>query len=110
MIRVTPALDGKELPHLTDSRTIPVGRRAIVAPGTSVVAGAALTDGPIDLQQVLEVLGPWEVLRALQREFQGCGVELGNRELESLTRLIVGHVLVTDPGAAAISPLDVVPL
>lgn len=78
------------------------GRRPLVATDASVVAGEALTEGDVDLHDVLLVFGAQEVVARLTAALAACGVapEFADR----LAARMVTHVRIAEPGDTGLAP------
>jgi len=88
---------GNEEEHL-----IPQGKHITVRRGDWVEKGQQLTEGPIVLQELLEVCG-MEVLQEylvnqVQEVYQLQGVKINDKHIEIIIRQMVGKVRVVDPG------------
>ncbi|MBV9462599.1 MAG: DNA-directed RNA polymerase subunit beta', partial [Verrucomicrobiae bacterium] len=88
---------GAEEEHL-----IPLSKHIIVYKGDLVKQGQQLTDGPVDLHELLEVKGPVELQEYLLNEVQEVyrlqGVEINDKHIEIIVRQMLRKVKLTDPG------------
>ncbi len=90
--------DGKPEEHL-----IPLGTHIIVHNGEWVKKGQSLTEGPIVLQEMLDVSGMEELqeylINQVQEVYRLQGVKINDKHIEMIVRQMVSKVKVTDPGA-----------
>ena len=86
----------------TEEHLIPLGTHIIVHDGEEVQKGQKLTDGPIVLQEMLDVSGMEELQEYLINEVQKVyslqGVKINDKHIETIVRQMVSKVQVTDPG------------
>lgn len=85
------------------SYSITGDQAVIVASGATVTAGQALTEGHLDLQQLLKVAGREVVERYIVHEVQKIYVQQGqsinHRHLEVIVRTMLSKVAITDAGS-----------
>ncbi|RLD17998.1 MAG: DNA-directed RNA polymerase subunit beta' [Caldiserica bacterium] len=81
---------------------IPHGKHLMVYEGDYVEAGEALTDGPVDPHDILEVKGEKGVQQHLLSEIQGVyrlqGVSINDKHIEIIIRQMLSIVRVRDAG------------
>ncbi len=87
----------------TEEHLIPLGTHIIVHDGQRVEKGEKLTEGPIILQEMLDVTGMERLQEYLINEVQKVyslqGVKINDKHIEMIVKQMVGKVQVTDPGA-----------
>ena len=92
---VSEVVDEREYP-------IPASARIRVETGELVRGGQQLTEGALDPQDVLAILGPEAVTLYLvdevQRVYRSQGVNINDRHIEVIVRQMMRRVSVTDPG------------
>ena len=85
-----------------DVYPIPYGKHLLVYEGDRVDAGEALTDGSVDMHDLLMVKGVKEVqnyiVEAIQEVYRLQGVNINDKYIETIVRQMLGNVRVTDPG------------
>ncbi len=88
-----------------ESYEIPFGKHLMVYEGDRVGVGEALTDGAIDIYDLLEVKGISEVqiylLTAIQEVYRSQGVTINDKYIEIIIRQMLSNVRVTNPGASS---------
>ncbi|MEA1929192.1 MAG: DNA-directed RNA polymerase subunit beta', partial [Candidatus Auribacterota bacterium] len=86
----------------SEEHLIPMGAHIIVHDGEEVEKGQKLTEGPIVLQEMLDVSGMEELQEYLINEVQKVyslqGVKINDKHIEMIVRQMVGKVQVTSPG------------
>lgn len=86
----------------TESYPIPFGKHIVVYEGDRVTAGESLTDGSIDMQDLLAVKGAKEVqnhiVNAIQEVYRSQGVSINDKYIEIIVRQMLCNVRVIDPG------------
>ena len=86
----------------TEEHLIPMGAHIIVHDGEQVEKGQKLTEGPIVLQEMLDVSGMEELQEYLINEVQKVyslqGVKINDKHIETIVRQMVSKVQVTSPG------------
>src|SRR5699024_12242442 len=84
------------------SYTVPYNARLKVTPGDEVIAGQELTEGSVDPKELLQVQGVDGVQRYLLREVKRVysmqGVEIGNKNVEVMVRLMLRKLKDNDTG------------
>jgi DNA-directed RNA polymerase subunit beta' len=80
---------------------IPYGFRINVEEGATVVAGDALTDGPVNPHDVLAVKGEHEVqnylIAEVQKVYRMQGVDINDKHIEVIVRQMMRKVRIVDP-------------
>jgi len=91
---------------------IPANARIRVETGELVRAGEQLTEGSLDPQDVLAILGPDAVQTYLvdevQRVYRSQGVNINDRHIEVIVRQMLRKVRVEDAGDTALLPQELV--
>lgn len=91
---------------------IPPGYTLMVRDGDEVEAGAALTDGNLDLGLLFKHKGQNAVQRYMSKETQSIyasqGIKLNNKHVEVIIRQMFSRVRVVDPGDTDLLPGEVV--
>ncbi|MBN2302390.1 MAG: DNA-directed RNA polymerase subunit beta', partial [Lentisphaerae bacterium] len=86
----------------TEEHFIPMGKHIVVFRGDRVKKGQQLTEGPIVLQEILDVCGPQELQEYLVDEVQQVyrlqGVEINDKHIEIIVRQMLRKVRITNPG------------
>jgi len=86
----------------SEEHLIPMGAHIIVHDGEQVEKGQKLTEGPIVLQEMLDVSGMEELQEYLINEVQKVyslqGVKINDKHIETIVRQMVSKVQVTSPG------------
>jgi DNA-directed RNA polymerase subunit beta' len=81
---------------------IPQGKHLTVGKGDMVIKGQQLTEGPIVLQDLLEVCGMDALqdylIDQVQEVYRLQGVKIDDKHIEIITRQMVGKVKINDPG------------
>ena len=84
---------------------LPATARLRVAEGDEVEAGEPLTEGPLDPQDMLRILGEGAVHRYLVTEVQDVyrsqGVDIHDKHIEVIVRQMLRKVEIDDPGESA---------
>ncbi|HDN97893.1 MAG TPA: DNA-directed RNA polymerase subunit beta', partial [bacterium] len=82
--------------------TIPYGKHLNVSTGDYVIAGTKLTDGPVDLKEMLRIQGEKKVqeylLNEIQKVYRVEGVTINDKHIEIIIRQMLSKVRVEDPG------------
>jgi DNA-directed RNA polymerase subunit beta' len=85
-----------------DIYPIPYGKHLLVYEGDRVDAGEALTDGSVDMHDLLMVKGIKEVqnyiVEAIQEVYRLQGVNINDKYIETIVRQMLGNIRVTEPG------------
>jgi DNA-directed RNA polymerase subunit beta' len=88
---------GMEEEHL-----IPLTKHLIVQKGDIVIKGQQLTDGLVDLHEILEICGLRELQKYLVNQVQEVyrlqGVDINDKHIEIIVRQMLQKVRITDPG------------
>jgi len=91
---------------------VPLTARPRVQPGDYVRAGEPLTEGPLNPQDILRILGPEAVQRYLVDEIQAVyssqGVNIHDKHVEVIIRQMLRRVRVDHPGDTDFLPGDIV--
>jgi DNA-directed RNA polymerase subunit beta' len=94
---VKDAKTGKFEEHL-----IPQGQHIIVRKGDEVKKGDQLTEGPIELQELLEVCGieatQEYLVNQVQEVYRSQGVKINDKHVEIIVRQMTSNVQISDPG------------
>ena len=99
---------------VTDEREYPVpaSARIRVESGEHVRAGQQLTEGALNPQDVLAILGPAEVqvylVDEVQKVYRSQGVNINDRHIEVIVRQMMRRVSVEDPGDSDFLPQEAV--
>ena len=85
--------------------TVPSGFTLLVKALDVVHPGTPLTDGAIDLKELLELtqnklLIANYIIQEVQKVYQVQGIDLADKYIEIVVRKLLSRVLVTDPGAS----------
>ena len=87
---------------------VPAGVRIRVEPTEYVHAGQQLTDGPLDPQKILQILGPEAVqlylVEEVQKVYRSQGVNINDKHLETIIRQMMRKVIVDSPGDTQMLP------
>ena len=100
--------------EVTDTREypIPANARVRIETGEYVRAGHQLTEGSLDPQDVLEILGPEAcqlyLTDEVQRVYRSQGVNINDRHIEVIVRQMMRKVRVEDPGDSELLPTELV--
>jgi DNA-directed RNA polymerase subunit beta' len=90
------------------SKSVPQRSRLLVTEGQDVMPGDALTEGPLDPKQLLEIKGIRETQQYLVEEVQEVyrtqGVSVHDKHIELIVRQMLRRVSVVDPGDATFLP------
>jgi len=94
---VTDPETGEQEEHL-----IALGKHYLVQEGDVVTKGQQLTEGSVTSQEILEVLGPHELMEHLVNNVQDVyrlqGVEINDKHIEIIVRQMLRKIKITDPG------------
>jgi len=92
--------------------TIPHSAKVLVADGSEIRAGDAITDGPINPQEYLETRGKDAVQRYLVKEVQKVyrsqGVTISDKHIEIIVRQMLRKVRIDQPGDVDLLPTELV--
>jgi DNA-directed RNA polymerase subunit beta' len=87
---------------------IPATAHVRVEVGEYVHAGQQLTDGPLDPQKILNVLGPEAVqlylVQEVQKVYRNQGVNINDKHIEVIVRQMMRKVIIDSPGDTAMLP------
>jgi len=88
-----------------ETYTIPFGKHLIVYEGDRVGVGEQLTDGSIDVHDLLAVKGIKELQKymvdAIQEVYRIQGVTINDKYIEIIVRQMLSNVRVTNPGSTS---------
>ncbi len=99
---------------ITDEREYPVpaSARIRVESGEHVRGGQQLTEGALNPQDVLSILGPAEVqvylVDEVQKVYRSQGVNINDRHIEVIVRQMMRRVSIEDPGESDFLPQEAV--
>ncbi len=99
---------------VTDEREYPVpaSARIRVESGEHVRGGQQLTEGALNPQDVLSILGPAEVqvylVDEVQKVYRSQGVNINDRHIEVIVRQMMRRVSIEDPGDSDFLPQEAV--
>ena len=100
---ISEAVDAREYP-------IPAAARVRVETGEFVRAGQQLTEGALDPQDVLSILGPEAVqiylVDEVQRVYRSQGVNINDRHIEVIVRQMLRKVRVEEAGDTELLPSE----
>jgi len=97
-----------------DEREYPVSATAHlrIQDGAQVHAGQALTDGPLNPQDILRIQGPEAVqiylVEEVQKVYRSQGVTINDKHIEVIVRQMLRRVRVDSPGDSALLPGELV--
>jgi DNA-directed RNA polymerase subunit beta' len=98
--------DGKKLAE--QEYAIPFGKHLNVHEGDMVRAGDALTDGPVDPHDILEVQGEYAVqeylLSKVQEVYRLQGVKINDKHIEVIIRQMMRKVVIQESGDTEFLP------
>jgi DNA-directed RNA polymerase subunit beta' len=87
---------------------IPATARIRVEPGEYVRAGQQLTDGPLDPQDILRIMGPEScqlyLVEEVQKVYRSQGVNINDKHIEVIVRQMMRKVVIDSPGDTAMLP------
>jgi len=98
--------------EVIDTREYPIAANARVRieSGEYVQAGRQLTEGSLDPQDVLEILGPEAcqlyLTDEVQKVYRSQGVNINDRHIEVIVRQMMRKVRVEDPGDSELLPTE----
>ncbi len=88
-----------------EAYAIPYGKHLVVYEGDPVAAGEALTDGAVDMHDLLAVKGIKEVqsyiVDAIQEVYRLQGVNINDKYIEIIVRQMLSNIKITEPGGTA---------
>ena len=95
-----------------ETYTIPYGKHAIVYNGDRISVGEQITDGSIDIRDVLEVKGIKEVqnmlVDSIQEVYRIQGVNINDKYIEIIVRQMLSNVKITNSGGTRFSKGEIV--
>jgi DNA-directed RNA polymerase subunit beta' len=87
---------------------IPATGRVRVEAGEYVHAGQQLTEGPLDPQDILRIMGPEAVqlylVEEVQKVYRNQGVNINDKHIEVIVRQMMRKVIIDSPGDSAMLP------
>jgi DNA-directed RNA polymerase subunit beta' len=87
---------------------VPATARVRVEPGEYIRAGQQLTDGPLNPQDILRVMGPESVqlylVEEVQKVYRNQGVNINDKHIEIIVRQMMRKVMIDSPGDTAMLP------
>lgn len=91
---------------------IPFGKHSIVYTGDRVAVGEQLTDGSVDIRDILEVKGIRVVqtllVDSIQEVYRIQGVNINDKYIEIIVRQMLSNVKITNPGGTRFSKGEIV--
>jgi DNA-directed RNA polymerase subunit beta' len=91
---------------------VPQGKHLLVHTGDYIVAGDALTEGPLIPHDILNIKGEEDLyvymLEEVQNVYRAQGVPLSDKHIEIILRQMLGKVRVLAPGDTDLLPNEVV--
>jgi len=91
---------------------VPAAARILVDHGEAVKAGQKLTDGPLNPQDILRIMGPEAVqlylVEQVQKVYRSQGVTINDKHIETIVRQMLRKVRVDSPGDTAMLPGELV--
>ncbi len=95
-----------------EAYAIPYGKHLVVYEGDRVAVGEALTDGAVDMHDLLAVKGVKEVqnyiVDAIQEVYRLQGVNINDKYIEIIVRQMLSNVKVTEPGGTSLLKGEIV--
>ena len=95
-----------------EAYAIPYGKHLVVYEGDRVAVGEALTDGAVDMHDLLAVKGVKEVqnyiVDAIQEVYRLQGVNINDKYIEIIVRQMLSNIKVTEPGGTALLKGEIV--
>jgi DNA-directed RNA polymerase subunit beta' len=92
--------------------SVPATARLRIQSGDQVHAGRALTDGPLNPQDILRIQGPEAVqmylVEEVQKVYRSQGVTINDKHIEVIVRQMLRRVRVDSPGDSALLPGELV--
>ena len=92
--------------------SVPAGVRILVENGERITAGARLSQGPVNPQDLLRISGREEVQRYLvdevQRVYRAQGVSIHDKHIEIIVRQMLRRVRIDHPGDTDFSQSDLI--
>jgi DNA-directed RNA polymerase subunit beta' len=97
---------------MVSEHLVPRGKHLRVTSGDRVKAGEPLVDGPLVLQDILQISGEEAVQQYLLREIQAVyrsqNVSIDDKHIELIIRQMMGSVRIVDSGSTKLLPNDIV--
>jgi DNA-directed RNA polymerase subunit beta' len=91
---------------------IPAAARLRAQDGDYIHAGQALTEGPLNPQDILRIQGPEAVqiylVEEVQKVYRSQGVTINDKHIETIVRQMLRRVRVDSPGDTALLPGELV--
>jgi len=91
---------------------VPAASRILVGHGAAVKAGERLTEGPLNPQDILRIMGPEAVqlylVEEVQKVYRSQGVNINDKHIETIVRQMLRKVRVDSPGDTAMLPGELV--
>jgi DNA-directed RNA polymerase subunit beta' len=91
---------------------VPATARIRVEVGDYIRAGEQLTDGPLDPQDILRIMGPEAVqlylVEEVQKVYRSQGVNINDKHLEVIVRQMLRKVRIDVPGDTTMLPSELV--
>jgi DNA-directed RNA polymerase subunit beta' len=91
---------------------VPAAARILVEHGEAVKAGQKLTDGPLNPQDILRIMGPEAVqlylVEEVQKVYRSQGVNINDKHIETIVRQMLRKVRVDSPGDTEMLPGELV--
>ncbi len=95
-----------------EAYAIPYGKHLVVYEGDRAAVGEALTDGAVDMHDLLSVKGIKEVqnyiVDAIQEVYRLQGVNINDKYIEIIVRQMLSNVKVTEPGGTSLLKGEIV--
>ena len=95
-----------------ETYAVPYGKHLVVYEGDRVAVGEALTDGAVDMHDLLAVKGIKEVqsyiVDAIQEVYRLQGVNINDKYIEIIVRQMLSNVKVTEPGGTPLLKGEIV--
>ena len=92
--------------------TVPAPARLRVEKGNQIHAGQALTDGPLNPQDILRIQGPaaaqMYLVEEVQKVYRAQGVTINDKHIEVIVRQMLRRVIVDSPGDSELLPGELV--
>lgn len=91
---------------------VPAASRLLVNESEAVKAGQKLTEGPLNPQDILRIMGPEAVqlylVEEVQKVYRSQGVNINDKHIETIVRQMLAKVRVDLPGDTAMLPGELV--
>jgi DNA-directed RNA polymerase subunit beta' len=91
---------------------VPAASRILVGHGEAVKAGERLTEGPLNPQDILRIMGPEAVqiylVEEVQKVYRSQGVNINDKHIETIVRQMLRRVRVDSPGDTNMLPGELV--